>query len=264
MKDDIPKIVISNRLFNTEKLFKQLEELEEYVEVNFNEEGLIPEFIVFDRNDEELYATVEEILTVYINNKQTVDNTQDKDNVREFIKEGIQSSDDGLKHIFPILMFKKGTVAREDTMIDIERLIAYFIGCNKNIVFLVNNYDYYYDLLLQSYENSLKFNYNADKFKKMHIDAVVELEHTLLLIQEILTDALFFYLDELYNKMINNVIYDDYKFDIAIKFTLMKNSGEMRIMEYVREKKTLISEALEIAYYKAVKLLKIKNDGDDI
>lgn len=264
MKDDIPKIVISNRLFNTEKLFKQLEELDEYVEVNFNEEGLIPEFIVFDRNDEELYATVEEILTVYINNKQTVDNAQDKDNVREFTKEGIQSSDDGLKHIFPISMFKKGTVAREDTMIDIERLLAYFIGCNKNIVFLVNNYDYYYDLLLQSYENSLKFDYNVDKFKKMHIDAVVELEHTLLLIQEILTDALFFYLDELYNKMINNVIYDDYKFDIALKFTLMKNSGEMRIMEYVREKKTLISEALEIAYYKAVKLLKIKNDGDDI
>ena len=59
-------------------------------------------------------------------------------------------------------------------------------------------------------------------------------------------------------------IADDYKFDIAIKFTLMKNSGEMRIMEYVREKRTLISEALEIAYYKAIKLLKIKNDGDDI
>lgn len=264
MKEDIPKIVISNRLFNVEKLFKQLEELEEYVEVKFNEEGSIPEYIEFDRNDEYLYSAVEEILTVFINNKTQLSGNNHRDNVREFTKEGIQSSDDELRHIFPILMFKKDTITREETVIDIDKMLAYFMSCNKHIVFLINNYDQYYDLLLQSYANSLKFDYDENKFKKMHIDAMVELEHTLLLLQEILTDSLFVYLDELYDKMINNLLYDDYKFDVALKFTIMKNSGEMRVIDFIKEKRNLISEALIIAYYKATKILKIKNDGDDI
>ena len=93
---------------------------------------------------------------------------------------------------------------------------------------------------------------------------MVELEHTLLLIQEILTDSLFTYLDEMYHKLIDNILYDDYKFDVALKFTMTKNSGELRIIDFIKEKRDLITEALIIAYYKTNKLLKIKNDGDDI
>lgn len=263
MKENVPKIVITNRFFNTVKLFKQLEELEEFVDVNFNEEGLVPEYIEFDREDKSLYATIEELLTMYVNNKNVKEDKVD-DNVREFNNVEIQSSVDDLKHVFPMLMFKKGTVKREDTVIDVDKMISYFMSCNKKIVFLINNYDYYYDLLLQSYINSLKFDYGQDKLKKLHIDAMVELEHTLLLIQEILTDSLFTYLDEMYHKLIDNVLYDDYKFDIALKFTMTKNSGELRIIDFIKEKRNLISEALIIAYYKANKLLKIKNDGDDI
>lgn len=263
MKEDIPKIIITSRFFNTVKLFKQLEELEEFVNVNFTEEGMIPDYIEFDRQDEGLYITIEELLTVYVNNKNSKKEEVD-DNVREFGNVEIQSSSDDLKHTFPLLMFKKGTVKREDTVIDVDRLISYFMSCNKDILFLINNFDYYYDLLLQTYASSLKFEYTQDKFKKMHVDAMSELEYTLLLVQEILTDSLFTYLDEMYNKLIDNVLYDDYKFDIALKFTMTKNSGEMRIIDFIKEKRTLISEALIIAYYKANKLLKIKNDGDDI
>ena len=263
MKEDIPKIVITNRFFDTVKLFKQLEELEEFVDVDFDEEGMIPDYIEFDRHDKDLYVTIEELLTMYVNNKVVKEDEVD-DNVREFNNMEIQSSDDELKHIFPILMFKKGTVKREDTVIDANKMIAYFMTSNKEIVFLINNYDYYYELLLQSYINSLKFDYGKDKLKKLHVDAMVELEHTLLLIQEILTESLFTYLDETYSKLIDNVLYDDYKFDIALKFTMTKNSGEMKIIDFIKEKRNLISEALVIAYYKATKLLKIKNDGDDI
>ena len=138
MKENVPKIVIANRFFNTVKLFKQLEELEEFVDVNFNEEGLIPEYIEFDRKDKSLYATIEELLTMYVNNKNVKEDKVD-DNVREFNNVEIQSSEDDLKHVFPMLMFKKGTVKREDTVIDVDKMISYFMSCNKDIVFLISN-----------------------------------------------------------------------------------------------------------------------------
>ena len=263
MKEDIPKIVITSRFFNTVKLFKQLEELEEFVNVDFTEDGMIPDYIEFDRQDESLYVTIEELLTVYVNNKNPKKEEVD-DNVREFNNVEIQSSSDDLKHVFPLLMFKKGTVKREDTVIDVDRMISYFMSCNKEILFLINKFDYYYDILLQSYATSLKYDYTQDKFKKMHVDAITELEYTLLIIQDILTESLFTYLDESYNKLICNVVHEDYKFDIALKFTMTKNSGEMRIIEFIKEKRSLISDALVVSYYKANKLLKIKNDGDDI
>ena len=60
MKEDIPKIVITSRFFNTVKLFKQLEELEEFVNVDFTEDGMIPEYIEFDKQD--ILFSVENIL----------------------------------------------------------------------------------------------------------------------------------------------------------------------------------------------------------
>ena len=249
MKEDIPKLKISGGLLNTEKIIKQLEKLEEYVDVNFTEDGFIPDYIEFDRDNQDLYITIEEILTVYVNNKKQTDNEceEEFENIKEFPNEDIHSSKDELVHIFPLIMFKKGTVKRENLVIDIDTMLKFFMGSNKHIIFLINNYDQYYDFLLQTYSNSLKFEYSLDKFKKMHVDAICELEQTLLLIQEILTDSLFTYLDESYNKLINNVVHDDYKFDIALKFTIMKNAGEMRILDFIKEKRQLISEAVYIS-----------------
>ena len=176
----------------------------------------------------------------------------------------IESSDNDLRHVFPILMFKKGSIKREDTVVDIDKLLKYFMGCNKKIVFLINNYDEYHCLLLSLYVNSLKYEYDINKFKKLHLDAVVELEETLMLIQEILTDSLFTYLDNLYNKMVDNVLYDDYKFDICLKFTTMKNAGELRIFDFIKEKREAIMSLITLEFYKAKKILKIKYSGDDI
>lgn len=263
MKDNIHIINISKGLIDTTKILKELKELDKYVDVNFTEDGMIPDYIEFDRTDKNLYITIEEILTTYVNSKMKEEMVEEEEYVKDFPNKEIKSSEDELKHIFPLLMFKKGTVKREDTVIDIERMLDYFINCNKHIVFLITNFDQYYDLLLQSYVNSLKYNYNSDKIKKLHLDAVMELEQTVLLIQEILTDSLFTYLDNMYKNMIDNTLYDDYKFDISLKFTTMKNAGEMRIYDYIKEKRMLIMEVLTLSYYKANKLLKIKNDGDD-
>ena len=263
MKDDVPKLKITGGLINTKKIINQLEELEKYVDVNFNEEGLIPEYIEFDRLDKDLYSTIEEILTVYVNSKTKIEEDVEYDNIKDFPFNEPQSTNNDLKHIFPILMFKKGTVKREDTIIDIEKMLTYFINCNKHVVFLINSFDKYYEFLLGSYVNSLKYDYKEDKLKKMHIDAIVRLEQTLLLIQDILTESLFNYLDNMYNNMIDNVLYDEYKFDISIKYTTMKNAGEMRVYDYIKEKRNMITEVLTLSYYKASKLLKIKNNGED-
>ena len=261
MKENVPIIKISKGLINTTKIIRQLEECEQYVNVDFTEDGKIPDFIEFDRDDENLYITLEEILSIYVNSKKSIE--VDDENISEFPNKEIQSSENDLKHIFPLLMFKKGTVKREDTVIDIEKMLSYFLSCNKHIVFLINNYDSYYELVLTSYLNSLKFNYKKDKIQKIHLDAVNELEQTLLLIQELLTESLFNYLDTMYGKMIDNVLHEDYKYDLAIKFTTMKNAGELRIFDYIKEKRNMIMDVLTLSYYKANKMLKIKNNGDD-
>ena len=113
MKENVPIIKISKGLINTTKIIRQLEECEQYVNVDFTEDGKIPDFIEFDRDDENLYITVEEILSIYVNSKKSIE--VDDENISEFPNKEIQSSENDLKHIFPLLMFKKGTVKREDT-----------------------------------------------------------------------------------------------------------------------------------------------------
>ena len=100
MKEEIPKIIITSKIFNTSKFFKQLEELEQFTNVDFDEDGMIPEYIEFNREDENMYIMIEELLTVYVNNKN-VENDKVDDNVRDFNNGNmnIQSSDNDLKHI---------------------------------------------------------------------------------------------------------------------------------------------------------------------
>lgn len=85
MKDDVPVIRIDTGFVNVKRLLEQLKELDNYINVDFTSDGKIPEYIEFDRGNEDLYITIEEILTIFVNNKdEFISEENDNNNVKDF------------------------------------------------------------------------------------------------------------------------------------------------------------------------------------
>ena len=63
-------IEIKGNLVDGKDFFNQLEKLNSVMDVDFTESGEIPDYIVFDRTNKNLYYTIEELLTVFVNNKK--------------------------------------------------------------------------------------------------------------------------------------------------------------------------------------------------
>ena len=122
--DEIPKLKINKGLVNVNKLFDKLKELEQYVDVGFTEEGLIPEYIEFDRTDKELYIMIEEVLSIYVNEKMEMVREYEEAIIKDLGKE--YNSDDELFYVFPMLMFESGSVNKEDTVVDVRKMFGFF------------------------------------------------------------------------------------------------------------------------------------------
>ena len=262
-ENDIPKLKISKGLINVNKLLSKLEELEEHVPVGFTEDGGIPDYIEFDRTVTDLYIMVEEVLTMYVNNKHEIEKEYEDMNVSDFGKE--YQSDDELFQVFPMTMFKQGSVTRKDTVIDVRKMFGFIVNCNKEIQSLIEGYDIYHSTTMKLYICELVNNNNYNKkIKKLYIDAICELEKILVEVEEIALKAIFKYLDDSYQRLVNNVVVHEYVFDIGMKFTIMKNAVELHAFEFIKEKREQINQMLSLEYYKVNKLMQIKNDGDDI
>lgn len=260
--DEIPKLKINKGLVNVNKLFDKLKELEQYVDVGFTEEGLIPEYIEFDRTDKELYIMIEEVLSIYVNEKIEMVREYEEAIIKDLGKE--YNSDDELFYVFPMSMFESGSVNKEDTVVDVRKMFGFFINCNKEILSLVSLYDVYHSNTMKLYICELINNKDDKKIRRLYLDAVMELEKMLMEIEETTINLLFKYLDNSYYKLVDNVLRPEYKFDLGLRYTIIKNATELHVFEFIKEKREQINQMLTLEYYKVKKLMKIKNNGDEI
>ena len=134
----------------------------------------------------------------------------------------------------------------------------------KKFLTTINHEYNTFNLTMHVYICELINNKDDKKIRRLYLDAVMELEKMLMEIEETTINLLFKYLDNSYYKLVDNVLRPEYKFDLGLRYTIIKNATELHVFEFIKEKREQINQMLTLEYYKVKKLMKIKNNGDEI
>lgn len=242
---DSPILTISDGLIDTNILFKRFEEIDQHITVDFDEDGMIPKYIEFDRSNESLYYTIEEILTVYINQRDN-NKIHDDKNTSEFSVE------------FPVEMFREGTFKK--CVLDV---VKWFDESGKTDIESNNIYNKLIEFLYktnQEYIKILNNNMLFDTIKTLHIERLCVIETTMINIKQRKMDLFTDEIDNIYNYMINNIKDNiEYRSFISNNISRFKTDG----LNYINNRINLITdsiiEIIRYEYYKACNLYKFTN-----
>lgn len=258
--DFIPRLTITSGLIDTSTLIKKLIEMEKYVDVNFTENGLIPGYIDFDRTNSDLYNTIEEILTVYVNNKKQILEEESIKN-EPYVDE--EFNPDKMVFIISSDLFKSDY--KEDIVVDIkkyhENILKFDIENNK----FIDEFDNVYNASREKYLELLDSNGTRNDVKEIYYKTVLELEKSVLEMREHQTELLFKQVDIIYNDIISNLVDDESIQEICVKFTMMKNAIDAYLIEFMDERYKLIKGMLLLDYHRTLQLIELNQDnGDDL
>ena len=176
-------IEIKGNLVDGKDFFNQLEKLNSVMDVDFTESGEIPDYIVFDRTNKNLYYTIEELLTVFVNNK--------KSNVNElnfrFNDEIFVDGYDGIREI------------------DIESIYEYVVSINDNSRILLENMIKELNETKLEYVELMKEGKPLTDYTDTHIKRLGIVEKTMMDIKDNRIALMHYSLDTIFYTIENNL-----------------------------------------------------------
>lgn len=260
VNDFIPRLTITSGLIDTSTLIKNLIEMEKYVDVNFTESGIIPDYIDFDRTNSDLYNTIEEILTVYVNNKNQILEEESSKN-EPYIDE--EFNPDKLRFIISSDAFKGDY--KEDVIIDVKKYHENILNNDIENRKFIDEFDNAYNASKEKYLELLDSNGTKDDVKEVYYRMVLELEKSVLEMREYQTELLFKHVDIIYNDIIDNLVSDEHIQEFCVKFTMIKNAIDAYLIEFMDERYKLIKGMILLDYHRTLRLIELNQDnGDDL
>lgn len=241
----VPHLRVTGRV-TVETLFDKLVDLNKYIKVDFDENGEIPEYIEFDRDDKDMLAIVEETLTLFINcdkpynSKEHKNDDEDKKYILTF------SSDMFNGHI-------------DDTKINLKYMFNQ--ACKDDeILKMIKEIDEY---LLSSKETLLEYlddNKSLEELNGLHSLRIASVEDMSLSLKNRYNDLINQCLDAIFKSLMEDVK-DNIKYKLLICNDMVdfKNRAHNYINAYVDERCGGIMEVLRAEFYKIKVLFDINN-----
>lgn len=234
----IPHLILTGK-FNHETLFNKLTELNEYVKVDFDENGEIPDYIEFDRNDKDKYSTIEEVLTMFVN----------------YNLDDIKENDDELILKFPPYMFKEYVGE-----LNIEYMCKQSVT-DTEIVKVLQDYDEYLAATKEVYLEYLDAGKSLEDINNIHLMRVANIEDMSLKIKcrikYLFERSILKFFDNSMKYVIDN---HEYRLRICNDSVTFMNKSFDYVHRFVDGKTSQIKDIIMGEYHK----IKVLHDIDNL
>lgn len=228
-KDDDRKIIKIRMPIDVKYLFKKFNELDQFIPVDFDDEGCIPDFIKFDRNDKDLYSTIEEILTVYVNHKSNKLNDSENINKCYYIN-------------FSEKLFKEGMINK--CTFDIVEWFDDYINDNVEIKALYTELSKSLFKSKEKYIDYLNNGENIENIDSIHLSRINCIENFNLVMKRVILDNFNNEIDTLTEHMVENIV-EDSNYN-KVKSSILEAIGYFKIIGigFINENVNIIMDNL--------------------